>query len=194
MRGASAGEPTLARGDGVERIYEFRCRCGRTGKRRSRTRLVKVNCRDCGASVEWWRSSPVTPFVAPEISVELTAAQIEDIRADRWRDNTARAVALENGDLEAPHAADALAPEARAAAQMKPPAPDGAGTQPKPPACPLCKNTNTRILKSGSRQCLDCEAIWDPPGFRAPADEAESDRPHEQLDLSGLPPKRKEGI
>ena len=78
----------------TERIYRFRCRCGRCGVRRSHSRIVRVTCRDCGADVEWWKSEPIVPFVAPEISIELTKEQIDAIRSDRdtWASLSRKAV------------------------------------------------------------------------------------------------------
>jgi hypothetical protein len=78
----------------TERIYRFQCRCGRAGVRRSHSRIVRVTCRDCGADVEWWKSEPIAPFVAPEISIELTKEQIDEIRGDRdtWASLSRKAV------------------------------------------------------------------------------------------------------
>lgn len=132
---------------------------------------MKLTCRDCGETVEWWRSEPVTPFVAPAFVHDLTPDEIEDIRADRWKNHTRSAVLAELGPLDAPHAADAEA--ARAI------------------ACPGCKSERVRKLSTaiGTIQCIACELIWEPSavaGHTAVSTNDDTETEREQLALDGL--------
>jgi len=155
----------------IERIYHFKCKCGRVGARRSASRIVKLTCRDCGETVEWWKSDPVNAFVAPAVA-PVSPEEREELRDDGWRKNTRRAVLLELGP-DAPHVADVA--EA---------APEIVFT------CPDCKSKRSRKLsdKTSARLCLDCDLITEISPDVAHDERADSDDERPQLSLAGLDP------
>lgn len=171
--------PGHAHGGDDERIYHFRCRCGHVGTRRSRSHLVRLTCRDCGADVAWWQSTPVEAFVPAELAIEISKEQLDAIRTDKWRDLSRKAMC---GEL-------AMDPDASPIpSDEHPNAPPGAGAMvgdapiesvAQLSKCPLCKSTAYRLLASGGRQCTACDAIVDIGDARIAHDE----HAHEQLCL-----------
>lgn len=155
----------------TERIYHFRCKCGRTGTRRSASRIVKLSCRDCGETVEWWKSDPVTAFVAPDVP-EISPEERAELRDDGWRKNTRRAVLLELGP-DAPHAATV----AEAVPEIT-------------FTCPDCKSKRSRKLsdKTSARLCLDCDLITEIAPDVTHDERDDNDGERAQLALAGLDP------
>ncbi len=164
----------------TERIYRFQCKCGRAGMRRSQTRIVKLTCRDCGNSCEWWKSEPATPFVAPPFPVLTAEQRVELENFDNWRHLSRKSILAELGP-DAPHVAEAT---------------DSTGA-PKSPKCPGCKSDRSRVISqtTGARQCLDCDLITEVGAAAVTSDTDPSDaRP--QLSLTGLArdPKDKDNL